>query len=188
MLLRQIDLLLGWFADVADVPVSADEVIGMPRNRLVARYASALEMAAWFLAKRAPDLRRGNDDGFAMLFDMNKLFQAFMGRMLRRTIPAGYRVREEGPRYFLTLNGEGERRFQMRPDFCILAGSEVVAIIDTNGNGFRPNRRTANGVSSKATSISCTRMPRRTNATWSRSGIRRIGIRTARTPGRDFSS
>lgn len=141
VLLRQIDLLLGALADVADVPVSADEVLNMPRNRLVARYASALEMAAWFLASRAPDLRRGNDDGFAMLFDMNKLFQAFMGRMLRRNIPAGYRVREEGPRFFLTLNGEGERRFQMRPDFCILAGSEIVAIIDTKWKRLTPDSK-----------------------------------------------
>jgi 5-methylcytosine-specific restriction enzyme subunit McrC len=138
-LLREIDLLLGWFAEVSDVAVTADDVTRLPKNRLVARYARALEMAVWFLAKRAPDLSSGSESGFAMLFDMNMLFQAFLGRMLRRALPSGFNLREESPRYFLTQSNEGDGRFQMKPDFCILAGQDVVAIIDAKWKRLAPN-------------------------------------------------
>jgi 5-methylcytosine-specific restriction enzyme subunit McrC len=138
-LLRKIDLLLGSFAEVSDVPITADEVRRLPKNRLVAHYTRILEMAAWFLAKRTPDLRNGDEQGFAMLFDMNMLFQAFIGRVLHRAIPNGYKLRAEGPRYFFTQDGEGDRRFQMKPDFCILVDGNVVAIIDVKWKRLVPD-------------------------------------------------
>lgn len=137
-LLRQVDMLLDWFAEVQDQRVSAADVARLPRNRLVTRYGPALDMAAWFLARRAPDLHYGDASGFAMLFDMNKLFQACLGRLLRRGLPPGYRLREEGPRYYLSLDHSEERRFQMKPDFCILEEGKVVAIIDAKWKRLAP--------------------------------------------------
>jgi len=135
---RQIDLLLGWFADVEDSHVSTADVARLPRNRLVARYGPVLDMAGWFLARRAPDLSYGGASGFAMLFDMNRLFQACLGRLLHNCLPKGYRLREEGPRYYLSLDHAGERRFQMKPDFCIMVEGKVVAIIDAKWKRLAP--------------------------------------------------
>jgi len=138
-LIRQVDLLLGWFVDVADCHVSAADAAILPRNRLVARYERALRMAEWFLARRAPDLSQGEASGFAMLFDMNRLFQACLGRLLHRCLPQGLRLQEEGPRYHLSLDHAGERRFQMKPDFCIVAEGKVVAIIDAKWKRLTPD-------------------------------------------------
>jgi 5-methylcytosine-specific restriction enzyme subunit McrC len=135
---RQLNQLLSWFADVDDRPVSAIDVERLPRNRLVARYGPALDMATWLLARRAPDLRHGDKNGFAMLFDMNFLFQACLGRLLLQSLPQTYRLREEGPRYFLSLDRAGHKRFQMKPDFCILAHGKVVAIIDAKWKRLVP--------------------------------------------------
>lgn len=135
---RQVSLLLGWFADVEDRHVSAIDVERLPRNRLVARYEPALNMAEWILARRAPDLRHGNASGFAMLFDMNLLFQACLGRLLHRCLPQSYRLREEGPRYYLSLDHAAQKRFQMKPDFCILTQGKVVAIIDAKWKRLAP--------------------------------------------------
>lgn len=129
-LLRQIDLLLDCFHDVATTKVTAEDIAQLPKNRLTTRYSIALGMAAWFLEKNAPNLQHGQASGFAMLFDMNRLFQAFLGPMLRSALPSNYHLRQEGPRHFLTLNHENESRFQMRPDFCIVRGNTVKAIID----------------------------------------------------------
>lgn len=127
---RDVTLLRGWLDDVEDAHVTADQVRRLPVNRLVARYRHALQLAEWFLASQAPDLRSGGTHGLALLFDMNSLFQSCLAAGLRRVLPDALRLREEAPRHFLTTDSGGARRFQMKPDLCILAGETIVAIID----------------------------------------------------------
>ncbi len=135
-----VGLLIAWLADVADVRVTAERVRRLPGNRLVARYARALRLAEWFLASTAPDVRTGHSDGLALLFDMNALFQAFLAAALRRALPEGLHLREEGPRHHLTRDLEGQRRFQMKPDLCVLNGEQVVAIVDAKWKRLEPER------------------------------------------------
>jgi 5-methylcytosine-specific restriction enzyme subunit McrC len=137
-LLRQVNLLLGWFGEVGDQKVTAADIDKLPRNRLVARYGPALDMAAWLLSERAPDLHHGGKSGFAMLFDMNQLFQSCLGNVLDGCLPSGYQLRKERPRYFLSLDHAGHRRFQMKPDFCIINRGRIVAIIDAKWKRLTP--------------------------------------------------
>ena len=127
---RKTSQLLGWMADVDDRPVRVSELDALPVNRLTQRYSRALMMARWFLSSQAPDLRQGHSDGLALLFDMNVLFQRTLGALIRRVLPAGLHLREEGPRRYLAADQLGQRQFQMRPDLCILRGDEVLAIAD----------------------------------------------------------
>lgn len=127
---RKASQLLGWMADVDDRPVCVAELDALPMNRLTQRYARALMMARWFLSSQTPDLNQGRSDGLALLFDMNVLFQRTLGALIRRVLPAGLHLREEGPRRHLATDQLGQRQFQMRPDLCILRGDEVLAIAD----------------------------------------------------------
>lgn len=136
---RDVETLLAWFTDVDDVVATARDVQRLPQNRLVARYSKALMMAEWFLDDKAPDLRTGKGEALSLLFDMNVLFQAVLGRLLRRVLPLDYRLREEGPRYFLARDVDGHQRFQMKPDLCILLNDVVVAIIDAKWKRLNPS-------------------------------------------------
>lgn len=127
---RKASQLLGWMADVDDRSVCVAELDGLTMNRLTQRYGRALMMARWFLSSQAPDLNQGRSDGLALLFDMNVLFQRTLGALIRRVLPAGLQLREEGPRRHLATDQLGQRQFQMRPDLCILRGHEVLAIAD----------------------------------------------------------
>lgn len=127
---RKVSQLLGWMADVDDRAVHVGELDGLTMNRLTQRYARALMMARWFLSSQAPDLKQGRSDGLALLFDMNVLFQRTLGALIRRVLPAGLHLREEGPRRHLATDQMGQRQFQMRPDLCILRGDDVLAIAD----------------------------------------------------------
>jgi len=138
-LLRDIEMLLAWLSDVEDVPITVAELRRLPKNRLVARYDTALRMAEWFLANESSNLQAGANKGFALLFEMNMLFQAFLGRLLRGALPEGCTLRMEGPRYFLAHSAEGLGRFQMKPDFCVLRGEELVAIIDAKWKRLDPD-------------------------------------------------
>lgn len=136
---RDVSALLGWLQDVSDLPVTAEQVRRLPSNRLTARYSRALRLAEWFLGAQAPDTRRGRSNGIALLFDMNDLFQSFLAAALRRTLPDGLRLREEGPRHFLTVGSDGNSRFQMKPDLCVLSGDQVIAVIDAKWKRLKPD-------------------------------------------------
>lgn len=138
-LLRDIEMLLAWLSDVEDVPVSVAELRRLPKNRLVARYETALRMAEWFLANESSNLQAGASQGFALLFEMNMLFQSFLGRLLPAALPEGFALRQEGPRYYLAHSAEGLGRFQMKPDFCVLQGEDVAAIIDAKWKRLDPD-------------------------------------------------
>lgn len=136
---RDAETLLAWFCDVGDVEVTRDDLRRLPSNRLVARYKYALMMAEWFLTDRAMDLNLGRSESFSLLFDMNALFQAVLGCVMRKALPPGFTLREEGPRYFLTRGVDGTARFQMKPDFCILQGKTIHAIIDAKWKRLDPD-------------------------------------------------
>ena len=96
-------------------------------------------MAEWFLANESSNLQAGASKGFALLFEMNMLFQSFLGRLLPAALPEGCALRQEGPRYYLAHSAEGLDRFQMKPDFCVLQGKDVVAIIDAKWKRLDPD-------------------------------------------------
>lgn len=135
---RHINLLLDWFSEVQDCRVTPADIERLPRNRLVVRYGSALDMAGWLLGQHAPDFSHGGGSGFAMLFDMNVLFQSCLGNVLDRCLPEGYRLRKERPRYFLSLDHTDRPRFQMKPDFCVIYEGKVAAIIDAKWKRLTP--------------------------------------------------
>lgn len=140
-LLCDIETLHAWLSDVSDVHVTVEDLHALPKNRLVARYDAALRMAEWFIARESANLQHGASQGFALLFEMNMLFQAFIGRLLPKALPIGYQIRSERPRYFLTCNAEGTGQFQMKPDFCVIRDGQIVAIIDAKWKRIDPNSK-----------------------------------------------
>lgn len=127
---RRVQELLGTLADVSDLWVTVADVDRLPANRLTQRYGRALMMARWFLAQEAPDVRQGSRRGLALLFDMNALFQRTLAAAMRKVLPAGWQLREEGPRRYLAVDQVGDQRFQLRPDICLLKDGQVQAIVD----------------------------------------------------------
>lgn len=135
---RDTETLLAWFIEVADAKVTREDLRRLPSNRLVLRYRSALIMAEWFLTERAMDLSSGANESLSLLFDMNALFQAVLGSVMRKTLPSAFSLREEGPRIYLTRSYDGTPRFQMKPDFCILQGNDIYTIIDAKWKRLNP--------------------------------------------------
>ena len=81
--LRQCLLLL---EGVEDAPVAANTVGKLLFNRQNNRFASLFEFARVVLQGRAPSLRSGEHWSFALSFDMNVVFERFVGEFLRRRV------------------------------------------------------------------------------------------------------
>ena len=129
---RNIAELIFCFQDVDDVLPAAINWGLASTNRLSARYKPLLALARLFIEGKSPDVVSGTDAGFALLFDMNKLFESYIGRIARRVFGAqGLTVSLQGPRKYLAERTNGNPVFQLRPDIVASHESGIAFIIDT---------------------------------------------------------
>lgn len=144
---RSLSELLFCFDEVADVSpdmVRWDRVVF---DRLSARYQPLIRMAKLFIDGHSPDLTAGRSDGFAVLFDMNELFEEYVGRQVQRlTAKRGIRTMLQQPVMNLARRENGAPCFQMRPDIVVMDGVNPAVVLDTKWKRLQP------GVSKEAVS------------------------------------
>lgn len=102
-------------------------------DRLSDRYRPCYRLAAMFLKRVPPDVTGGAAHGFSLFFDMNTLFEEYIGRMAVRVFrPMGIKVTLQGPQEHLAFDVCQKRpAFSMRPDVVGRMDSEVIWILDT---------------------------------------------------------
>jgi 5-methylcytosine-specific restriction enzyme subunit McrC len=137
---RSIAELLFCFGEVADRPASSIRWELASTDRLNQRYAPLLRMARMFIEGASPDLTAGASDGFAILFDMNELFEEYIGRQVKRMqAQSGIRTVLQGPRHYLARRASGAQCFQMRPDIVVLKPDTPPIIVDTKWKRLKQN-------------------------------------------------
>jgi 5-methylcytosine-specific restriction enzyme subunit McrC len=103
-------------------------------TRATQRYANALTYARMILAQQGPHLRAGRERVFALLFDMNTLWERYIVTLLRRAAPAGIHVHAQESHDFWTPLDHDVRR--VRPDIVVRAEGaggtgRALLVIDT---------------------------------------------------------
>lgn len=121
------------FDGVSAPPMSKGWWRKVSLDRLSARFMQPLRMAQMFLDGVSPDVSHGNAESYALLFDMNDLFEKFVGRELRRCLqPQGLRVHLQHARHHLMRDpSNGANLFALRPDIVVFEDSKAVCIADT---------------------------------------------------------
>jgi len=94
-------------------------------DRQMREYEQVLLFAKTFLLGNAYSPYKGNDVAFALLFDMNLLFESFVGDYLKKK---GFKVSLQDKGKYLV---EEPNKFALRPDIVINAGSEKEVVCDT---------------------------------------------------------
>lgn len=121
------------YADISEVPIAElrwDEVIIDRTNR---SWQELSTMARLFLRDRYQTTTSGAGQGTAMLFEMNALFEQYVGRLIARAVAGtDLTVSLQGGRLFCLSAQDSERRlFQTKPDILIRKGDMVAHVIDT---------------------------------------------------------
>ena len=121
------------YADITEVSVPAlkwDEVVIDRTNRA---WRELFGMAQLFLRNRYQTTSAGSGRGTALLFEMNALFEEYVGRLITRAlVGTEYRVALQGGRLFCLTSVDDERAvFQTKPDILIRYAGQVVHVIDT---------------------------------------------------------
>ena len=119
------------FADITAVPESAlpwGEVVIDRTNRA---WHDLYGLAQLLIRNRYQATNAGTGRGTALLFEMNTLFEEYVGRLVSRAL-AGTRhqVKLQGGRKYC-LTGEGGQLFQTKPDILISLDGRIVHVIDT---------------------------------------------------------
>lgn len=117
---------------VSDVPAAALEWHRLHFDRANRRYEPLVVMARMILQNRSQDVTSGGLEGFGLVFDMNELFEEYIGEVARATFAPDWQVVLQGPqRYLLQDQHSGAGVFQTRPDISGLRDSKPIWIIDT---------------------------------------------------------
>lgn len=130
---RQLAELLLIFEGISDAPASSLPWHKVNFDRLNDRYRPSFKLAELFLKKTPPDVSGGRAMGFSLFFDMNSLFEEYIGRVAARVFrPCGIQVRLQGPQRFLAVDElSGSSAFAMKPDVAGMKDGHTVWIIDT---------------------------------------------------------
>jgi 5-methylcytosine-specific restriction enzyme subunit McrC len=109
-------------------------------DRISERYRASFKLAKLFLTHSPPDVRGGAAEGVSLFFDMNVLFEEYIGRMVRKTLsPLGWTVQLQGPQQHAAFDEDNRiPAFAMRPDVVASRGLGERWILDTKWKQLSP--------------------------------------------------
>jgi 5-methylcytosine-specific restriction enzyme subunit McrC len=112
------------FPEITQRKIAAKDFKRIKFDRKSARYEKAIALAKLILLNFNPDLRNGELNVLALLFDMNKLFEEYVYRVLKKDeVANSYTVSRQSSKDFW----EDKR---IRPDIVLQQGNETF-ILDT---------------------------------------------------------
>jgi 5-methylcytosine-specific restriction enzyme subunit McrC len=126
--LTEIELAL---SDIASVDPRALPWASVVLDRTNADWHELLDLAQLLLGQRFQTVSSGNDLGFSLLFEMNVLFEAFVGKAMQRAIRrTELHITLQCPVNYAVSVGE-DLLFKTKPDIVLHRGQQPISIIDT---------------------------------------------------------
>ena len=134
--LRRLAELSARFEFVGRSSVPSREPVRLDRTNTA--FHRLYQLARALLGREWQSTTSGASEGFGLLFPMNDLFEAFVGRTMRSVLaPRSVRLQDSG-NYALEGNSARERLFALRPD--IVVDGDIV--IDTKWKPLQADKHT----------------------------------------------
>ena len=133
-------------AGVADVLPTAEQLKRARTDRTNTHLRPLLALAKLILGNCNPDLGRsaqGNPNVYAVVWDMNVLFEEYVGRLTRRVLAEhdfAVDLQEGGSVYLAKEAKSGRDAFLLKPDILVRQGTKTWAVIDTKWKILDPQR------------------------------------------------
>lgn len=115
------------FEEIQEITIKAKHFETLSLNRKSIPYKDALDIAKMLILNYSPSLNAGQDNMLTLLFDMNKLWEEFIYRILQRNKPEGFSI------YYQNSENFWEHK-TIRPDIVINYENDKISqrfIIDT---------------------------------------------------------
>ena len=111
-------------------------------NRLNRYYANGHKLAMLILQQAGIDdlLKLGKTRSFAFLLDMNRLFEAYVGKLLTQLLPAPYSVHTQYSSNSVIRNETLQKSYtSIRPDIIVKDKNQPVLVADTKYKAYLGN-------------------------------------------------
>ena len=95
-----INRLLINFPEVCDIQINSSHFDKIVLNRKTQSYSEALKIAKLILLNYSPDIKGGDENMLALLFDMNKLWEEYIYRMLLKNNDKSITVKFQNRKHF----------------------------------------------------------------------------------------
>lgn len=115
------------FPELDDLKVLDNTFDRIVYNRKTEAYRNAIEIGRLLLLNYHPDVQQGNRDVLALLFDMNKLWEAYVFRQLQKHCPAGWKISAQNEYLFWKTAGDNKNK-NVKPDIVLRKDHEVLCI------------------------------------------------------------
>lgn len=120
----KLNRLLFQFQDYQEVNINKSHFDKVILNRNSVSYSRALDIAKMIILNYSPNLNSGNDNMLTLLFDMNKLWEEYIYRILQKHKPVGFSVNFQNSDKFWEYK-------TIRPDIVITSDDNQTFVIDT---------------------------------------------------------
>lgn len=114
------------------------------RTRLMSHYQPVRPWCQLVLGQGMPVALAGEQQGLSLLFPMEKLFESWVTRWLRKRLPPHLRLTAQAASEYLCWHDE-RRIFQLRPDLLVRDRDGIaVMVLDTKWKRLQASHRSAN--------------------------------------------
>jgi 5-methylcytosine-specific restriction enzyme subunit McrC len=132
---RKLAELLLMLDAVSDVPIAQLPWQMVHFDRTNDRYRPSYRLAEMFLRNMPPDVTGGRFEGFSLFFDMNVLFEEYIGKTVQRAmrgsdVVVSLQGKGRNQRY-VAEDSQGKGAFAMKPDIVGVAEGRYRWILDT---------------------------------------------------------
>jgi 5-methylcytosine-specific restriction enzyme subunit McrC len=127
-----INRILGRFPDVDSKNITKLDFDNLVLSRKNKQYQEALKIAKMIILNYSPDIKGGNENMIALLFDMNKLWEEFVLRILKKANDGSWKIYGQESQYFW----KGKT---IRPDI-VLHKDGIAYVIDTKWKVIPSNK------------------------------------------------
>jgi 5-methylcytosine-specific restriction enzyme subunit McrC len=129
--------LISEFDGIGDASHPLSETNRIVTDRRTERFRSLAELAKLLLAGKSPD-GPGGTPTHSLVFDMNVVFERYIGNLLRRTVCPPERRAELQLRGAHLLMQDRRPQFALRPDVGIYQAGALACVIDTKWKRLDP--------------------------------------------------
>jgi 5-methylcytosine-specific restriction enzyme subunit McrC len=119
------------FPEIEHIIIQGHHFDKLTENRKTVHYREAVKIARMIILNYSPDIKGGKEDMLALLFDMNKLWEEYVYRLLVGNNPDNHKVQFQNSQHFWRTKTYTKT---IRPDLVISKGNgntQEIFVIDT---------------------------------------------------------
>ena len=130
---KELNIINNIFNDVSDIYVPNNIILNYKLNRMNNRFLECFTLAKLILLNSSMDKSLGKENGFSILFEMNYLYEEYVGVLLKEVFnDTNININtQEKSRYLLWNTLKERNEIALKPDIVIYKDNKPKIIIDT---------------------------------------------------------